>query len=367
MAIMSRSYRLFALVGLSVTSRVSATVTCNLTVDNAIQSMWYNGEVVTARGVYNNWQSIKILTFTEVPGAVLEITAEEYGTCGYGCQTAGLLMVCESPESSSCWNGYRSNNDFTFTKTSGSCFTINRDAITDDDLSAPCSSTSAFYMTGAGDAVKVWPRNGGRYAYFRLAGNVCPPTSSPTQAPTRNPTAMPTMLPTTFTTTTTTTFTTHTVVQGLGREVSQMQMAQNELMSRLSTMSQMLSSTTSALVQSNATLRALISTNAQCCSSATSSINAIRSAVASVISALPPVPTAPQTSTACLGGASAEGNTCSGAVEQRDSGEVRIKAPRSTITLESAECGVINPCETRATVRGIVNALQALSGASSSP
>lgn len=57
-------------------------------------------------------------------------------------------------------NGYQTNDDSLATQAYGSCFIINRDTITADQLSAPCISTSGFSLVDSGDAVKIWPSNG---------------------------------------------------------------------------------------------------------------------------------------------------------------------------------------------------------------
>jgi hypothetical protein len=157
------------LVALALTATPSLVlaqtpVTCTFTVDNTVTAVFYNGAEVTATtgtpsvtGTLTNWGVPKILTFTDVPHATIEILGAELSAGGNGCRASGLLMSCTGGT----WDGFKSNTgDLVQTFGSNTAFDIGAARVA--SLSAPCTTTSGFSLAGCAGCTQIWPNNGGK-------------------------------------------------------------------------------------------------------------------------------------------------------------------------------------------------------------
>jgi hypothetical protein len=128
-------------------------VLCRMTIDNSVLGVSYNGQKLLVRGDWNDWQSPKFFSYTPVPGAILEIAGSELSDCD-GCKCSGLLLECTNELVSDLvsWTAKGSENS-----TPG-----------EEPYGSVCQSSSAFYLRGQDfpNAVKIWPQNGAKYAWF---------------------------------------------------------------------------------------------------------------------------------------------------------------------------------------------------------
>eukprot|EP00036_Acanthoecidae_sp_10tr_P014836 CAMPEP_0206296706 /NCGR_PEP_ID=MMETSP0106_2-20121207/5804_1 /ASSEMBLY_ACC=CAM_ASM_000206 /TAXON_ID=81532 /ORGANISM="Acanthoeca-like sp., Strain 10tr" /LENGTH=943 /DNA_ID=CAMNT_0053727367 /DNA_START=100 /DNA_END=2932 /DNA_ORIENTATION=- len=154
----------------------AATVTCQLTIDNVLSGVWYNGASLIPTGPLDDWTRPKSLTFEEVGvgGGALVMTGREASGCHHGCTQSGLLMTCTGGQY---WDGFVSNTDPQLTQAYGNCSAFAPAAVNAAMLAPPCISTSGFAMADSGGAAKVWPANGGAFAYFQLTAGGAPQCS----------------------------------------------------------------------------------------------------------------------------------------------------------------------------------------------
>lgn len=130
------------------------TITCRMTIDNAVTHVRYGGQDVEVAGTMNNWLAVKTFTLNVVPGAELEIGGEEFSSCN-GCQCSGLVLECD--------NGFTSQTS-TFQAVGSSSSVV----APVSGYESVCQSTSGFYLFGQTSAAqKIWAANGEKYAWFK--------------------------------------------------------------------------------------------------------------------------------------------------------------------------------------------------------
>jgi len=136
----------------------SCPVNCQLTIDNQLTQLKYNGGLYsTHSGDWGDWASTKKFSFSPVDGAYLEIWGQETNDGGNGCQVSGLLLECD--------NGFVSST--TGWEAIGSSYNLGGNSDT-GELGGVCQTSSKFSMHGqSSNAQKIWPSNGKKYAYFR--------------------------------------------------------------------------------------------------------------------------------------------------------------------------------------------------------
>lgn len=138
-------------------------VSCDLTIDNALTSVKYNGESLAISGSLTDWGSVKTINFQNAGrGAKLEIEGYEYSTGSCGCSCSGLGLTCTSSDPTSAWHGFTS--DVGHWKAYGNTNSDVTGTATD-----VCVSTSGFYLNNGKSYTKIWPSNGGQYARFEGA------------------------------------------------------------------------------------------------------------------------------------------------------------------------------------------------------
>lgn len=122
---------------------------------------------------------------------------------------------------------------------------------------------------------------------------------------------------------TTATMTTHTAFADLHRQATETSRIQSELIANVT-----------ALQTEIAKLTQIMATQAQL----TTRLSNVEDAIRSAMAALPP---APSGTTTCTAGASG----CSPAVDTNDNGTIFVRAPAADVMLQTATCGIINPCD----------------------
>lgn len=130
---------LLSLTTAAVATAAPAQVTCKLTVDNHIDTVKYNNVVLTATNgdASRGWNVAKHYTFTEAPGARLDVVGREDGhggTC-LGTQCSGFAMECQD-SAGGAWDKFASTTD-------GSCKVS---LVSDGTKYVPAVTTSGFSL-----------------------------------------------------------------------------------------------------------------------------------------------------------------------------------------------------------------------------
>eukprot|EP00492_Amphilonche_elongata_P005672 TRINITY_DN8_c1_g1_i1.p1 TRINITY_DN8_c1_g1~~TRINITY_DN8_c1_g1_i1.p1 ORF type:complete len:323 (+),score=53.96 TRINITY_DN8_c1_g1_i1:85-969(+) len=133
----------------------NSVISCDMTLDNVVTHVRYDGVDLEVEGPLDMWTRVKHFSFTPVPGAVLEIGGYEGASCN-GCECSGLIVECS--------NGLATNlGDW---EAIGSAMSLVGPTSGYGDV---CQSTSGMFLSGqTSDAVKIWPSNGEKYAWFRV-------------------------------------------------------------------------------------------------------------------------------------------------------------------------------------------------------
>merc|ERR1711998_299534 len=84
-------------------THTSKKVTCDLTIDNAVTDVQYNGQPVQLTGDMGNWNANKKITFDTMADGVLLVAGydSEGGNSGH-CKSAGFALQCQFCHSG-CW------------------------------------------------------------------------------------------------------------------------------------------------------------------------------------------------------------------------------------------------------------------------
>lgn len=135
-------------------------ITCQFTMDNKVDSVFYGEYDVTKKVVGNlgDWKAIKSLSVSGKPGAQLVIAGHNTESDGQACRTGGFQITCS--------NGITSNNAW---EAFGSDGAINgpQKLGRADGWGEPCGSSSAFYLAADKSVRKIFATNQ-RYAAFRI-------------------------------------------------------------------------------------------------------------------------------------------------------------------------------------------------------
>merc|ERR1719419_1322779 len=130
-------------------------VHCDMTLDNVVTHVRYDGVDLEVEGALYMWTRVKHFSFIPVPGAILEIGGYEGASCN-GCECSGLIVECS--------NGLITNLDDW--EAIGFATSLVGPTSGYGDV---CQSTSGMFLSGqSSDAVKIWPSNGEKYAWFRV-------------------------------------------------------------------------------------------------------------------------------------------------------------------------------------------------------
>jgi len=151
----------------SVPQHAAVKVTCQLTIDNVLDSVKYNGQDVAISGPKSNWNANKVVTFDTVANGILEVAGHdsEGGNTGH-CATAGFAIQCESEDSF--WGAFNSGSN-------------NIQAAGGKDETAqqgyrswrvPCTSTSGFSLPANRGLKKLWAPNAERMAKFQMGPTI---------------------------------------------------------------------------------------------------------------------------------------------------------------------------------------------------
>ena len=134
----------------------ASPVICRMTIDNEVSHVRYGGVDLVVSGQWNNWNSVKMFSYTPVVGHHLEIGAFDHdGSCD-GCLCAGFLLECD--------DGFVSDRE-NWIAWGGNTQSV----APSDGYSTPCSSSSGFSMSQeySTTMTKIWAANGNQYVWFK--------------------------------------------------------------------------------------------------------------------------------------------------------------------------------------------------------
>lgn len=153
-----------------------STATCKIMMDNELTRVYWNDENVLGhvQGDKSNFNKIKTISFSEVPGATLAIGGKDYDVTGYhSCNKAGFAMKCTSTNNRSPWNNLITNRHNVKAQGVDNPHEPSnwyKKAHSSSEFKMPCSSTSNFAHTvrkNLGEDVEpIW--GGNQYSYFRI-------------------------------------------------------------------------------------------------------------------------------------------------------------------------------------------------------
>ena len=158
--------------GNSGSTKPSQSVSCQLTIDNTLGPMTYNG--VSIGSGSNSWWTTKTISFITVPNAALVIEGYDWegGNSGH-CRTAGFAMRCTSADSF--WSGFSTANKAQIQAQGGTTVGCGNYGGTNGwcppswgPASTPCTTTSGFYLSVASGTAKIWAPAGQRYGRFTI-------------------------------------------------------------------------------------------------------------------------------------------------------------------------------------------------------
>lgn len=145
---------------------IGKSVTCQLTVDNYLIAVSYNGKPLKWSGNARAWNHNKIIHFKTVDCGVLEVKGHdaEGGNKGH-CKTAGFAIQCRSKDKF--WGKFNSGSR-------------NIQAAGGKDVNgrswsgwaAPCTTRSGFYLPANRGLKKLWAPKGQRWGKFRMGPKV---------------------------------------------------------------------------------------------------------------------------------------------------------------------------------------------------
>merc|ERR1711988_424541 len=158
----------------SCNSHNSHTVTCDLTIDNTMTSVKYNGKELSVSGPKGNWNANKHIQFDTVTGGVLEVTGHDSEGNNFGhCKTAGFAIQCQSEDTF--WGSFNSGSS-AIQAAGGN--DVNGNSFT--DFHHPCITTSGFSLPANRALKKLWAPEGERWAKFQMGPTI---EAAPAPAP----------------------------------------------------------------------------------------------------------------------------------------------------------------------------------------
>lgn len=157
-------------------------VTCRLTIDDRITSVYVGGIKQSVHRDLDSWAHVKTFSFFPEANAVLAISGYEGDNESSGCSTSGLTVACESENKENPWHGFTTDtNSWSAYGSSSSTLSDelsfgwkdNNDVWQSATGTPPCESTSGYSLAGVNTAFpsndKIWPANGAKYAWFAAA------------------------------------------------------------------------------------------------------------------------------------------------------------------------------------------------------
>jgi len=135
----------------------SKHVTCEFTIDNAVDSAKYNGESLSISGNKGKWNEKKKIDFTATGNGVLEITGRNYE--GGGCTKSGSFAItCKSEDMF--WGDFSS--DSAHIKAASGANSAG------DDFGGLCAANGGNLNIGK----TIWAASNGPYAAFKMGPGV---------------------------------------------------------------------------------------------------------------------------------------------------------------------------------------------------
>merc|ERR1711998_64335 len=146
-------------------THTSKKVTCDLTIDNAVTDVQYNGQPVQLTGDMGNWNANKKIPFDTVADGVLLVAGydSEGGNSGH-CKSAGFAIQCQSEDSF--WGSFSSASSAI--QAAGGQNSHGGFNGPFNAWGKPCTSTSGFSLPANRNAKKLWAPNGERWAKFQM-------------------------------------------------------------------------------------------------------------------------------------------------------------------------------------------------------
>lgn len=151
------------------------TITCDFTLADAVTSVYYNGQDVTASvsGVLGEWSSTKRLSFVEVPSAYLVISGrgDRAGSSLDFCRLAGFQLSCS--------DGLTSGDGSWEALGSAAALGSDHRQGGGSGWASPCAASGPATLASDPAAAWIWAAGGERHVAFRWASpsSVSDPTS----------------------------------------------------------------------------------------------------------------------------------------------------------------------------------------------
>jgi len=139
----------------------SKHVTCKLTIDNAIDSVKYNGEPLTIHGNKGDWTTQSQIDFTATGNGVLEVSGRNYEN--NSCKTGSFAISCQSEDMF--WGSFTSDSSH-IQASSG-------DNAAGDDFGGLCDATGGKgnnVFNGLGKS--IWAASNGKHVAFKMGPGV---------------------------------------------------------------------------------------------------------------------------------------------------------------------------------------------------
>ena len=122
--------------------KLQASTTCQFTLDNKVDSVYYSGVDVTAQtsGDRADWNSVKSVSVIVLPDEYLVINGHNLETTNDACTTGGFQMYCD--------NGLNSGSSGLQAYGSDSTIDNSHRMGQGSGWITPCTSTSGFFLSG---------------------------------------------------------------------------------------------------------------------------------------------------------------------------------------------------------------------------
>ena len=160
---------------LAVEAATGRSVTCQMTIDNFMDSVEYNGKKLHINGATNDWGKTKTVTFATVYTGRLVVAGHDHEGANSGhCVSAGFVIKCSSPgpNGSSFWDGFNSGSKNILAQGSETSH-VDGNEFTWKKQKKPCTTTSGFHMNQIDSSLKkIWAPDGERAGKFTMGPEV---------------------------------------------------------------------------------------------------------------------------------------------------------------------------------------------------
>ena len=163
---------------LAVEAATGRSVTCQMTIDNTMDSVEYNGKKLHINGATNDWGKTKTVTFATVYKGRLVVAGHDHESTNSGhCSSAGFVIKCSSPgpSGSSFWDGFNSGSKNILAQGSETSHGIDGHSTEFrwKKQKKPCTTTSGFHMNQIDSSLKkIWAPDGERGGKFTMGPEV---------------------------------------------------------------------------------------------------------------------------------------------------------------------------------------------------